>query len=216
MPGLPTRRPAAMHPNWRATRHDRSGGDSGHVRLCLRILDSATVDHLRREHGDHVRRAALFRRPDLSHQAADARARCATTSGQIIYTGEDIQRGQSVWQSTGGMQQGSIWGHGGYVAPDWSADWLHREAMALRDRCAADCRLSRRWPSPIRRGSAPCSGARCAPTATIRKPTIITVSDQRGRARSRRRRRISRTCSPTARPRTSICASSTRCRRTPC
>ena len=34
----------------------------------------------------------------------------------------------------GGMEQGSIWGHGSYVAPDWSADWLHREAMALLDR----------------------------------------------------------------------------------
>jgi nitric oxide reductase subunit B len=29
------------------------------------------------------------------------------------------------------MQQGSIWGHGSYVAPDWSADWLHREAVEL-------------------------------------------------------------------------------------
>src|SRR5690606_26731936 len=31
------------------------------------------------------------------------------------------------------MQLGSIWGHGGYVAPDWSADWLHREAVQLLD-----------------------------------------------------------------------------------
>jgi nitric oxide reductase subunit B len=23
------------------------------------------------------------------------------------------------------------WGHGSYLAPDWSADWLHREATAL-------------------------------------------------------------------------------------
>src|SRR5690606_18918320 len=30
-----------------------------------------------------------------------------------------------------GHQQGSIWGHGAYVAPDWTADWLHREAVAL-------------------------------------------------------------------------------------
>jgi nitric oxide reductase subunit B len=59
-----------------------------------------------------------------------------TVSGQVLYTGDDIQRGQAVWQSTGGMQQGSIWGHGGYVAPDWSADWLHREAVALRDQLA--------------------------------------------------------------------------------
>jgi nitric oxide reductase subunit B len=56
-----------------------------------------------------------------------------TAAGQILYTGEDIRRGQNVWQSIGGMQQGSIWGHGSYVAPDWSADWLHRETVALRD-----------------------------------------------------------------------------------
>ena len=31
------------------------------------------------------------------------------------------------------MQRGSIWGHGSYLAPDWSADWLHREALALLD-----------------------------------------------------------------------------------
>jgi nitric oxide reductase subunit B len=54
-------------------------------------------------------------------------------SGRLLYTLDDIQRGQNVWQSTGGMQQGSIWGHGSYVAPDWSADWLHREALSLRD-----------------------------------------------------------------------------------
>jgi len=53
-----------------------------------------------------------------------------TVSGEVIFTKEDIQTGQNVWQSTGGMQQGSIWGHGSYVAPDWSADWLQREALA--------------------------------------------------------------------------------------
>ena len=52
-------------------------------------------------------------------------------SGETLFTGEDIQSGQNVWQSIGGMQQGSIWGHGSYLAPDWSADWLHREAEAL-------------------------------------------------------------------------------------
>jgi nitric oxide reductase subunit B len=46
----------------------------------------------------------------------------------MVYTRADIERGRQVWQSMGGMQLGSIWGHGGYVAPDWSADWLHREA----------------------------------------------------------------------------------------
>lgn len=52
-------------------------------------------------------------------------------SGEVVFTRQDVQRGQNVWQSLGGMQQGSIWGHGGYLAPDWSADWLRREAEAL-------------------------------------------------------------------------------------
>ena len=54
-----------------------------------------------------------------------------SAAGETLFTREQIQRGQNVWQSTGGMQQGSVWGHGSYVAPDWSADWLHREALAL-------------------------------------------------------------------------------------
>ena len=54
-------------------------------------------------------------------------------NGEVVYTRADIEKGRQVWQSMGGMQLGSIWGHGGYVAPDWSADWLHREAVALLD-----------------------------------------------------------------------------------
>ncbi len=54
-----------------------------------------------------------------------------TTAGDRVFSKDDIQRGRQVWQTTGGQQLGSIWGHGGYLAPDWSADWLHREALAL-------------------------------------------------------------------------------------
>ena len=53
--------------------------------------------------------------------------------GNVIYLQEDIERGQNIWQSLGGMQRGSIWGHGSYLAPDWSADWLHREVTTLLD-----------------------------------------------------------------------------------
>ena len=53
--------------------------------------------------------------------------------GSVVYTRADIETGRQVWQSMGGMQLGSIWGHGGYVAPDWSADWLHREATGVLD-----------------------------------------------------------------------------------
>ncbi len=59
--------------------------------------------------------------------------RVVTETGRTVYTREDIELGRRVWQSAGGMQLGSIWGHGGYVAPDWSADWLHREAVNLLD-----------------------------------------------------------------------------------
>ncbi|MGJ8744805.1 nitric-oxide reductase large subunit [Polaribacter sp.] len=52
-------------------------------------------------------------------------------SGDVFYTKEDIQIGQNVWESIGGMEVGSIWGHGSYVAPDWTADWIHREATYL-------------------------------------------------------------------------------------
>jgi nitric oxide reductase subunit B len=53
--------------------------------------------------------------------------------GETVYTRAEIERGRQVWQSMGGMQLGSIWGHGAYVAPDWSADWLHHEAITILD-----------------------------------------------------------------------------------
>jgi nitric oxide reductase subunit B len=56
-----------------------------------------------------------------------------TPDGSTIFTRADIEKGRQVWQSIGGQQLGSIWGHGSYVAPDWSADWLHREATAWLD-----------------------------------------------------------------------------------
>jgi nitric oxide reductase subunit B len=55
-----------------------------------------------------------------------------TEQGEVVFTGEQIQDGQKAWRSAGGQQLGSVWGHGSYVAPDWSADWLHRELLALQ------------------------------------------------------------------------------------
>jgi nitric oxide reductase subunit B len=52
-------------------------------------------------------------------------------TGEVLYTKEDIQIGQNVWESIGGMEVGSIWGHGSYVAPDWTADWIHKEAVFM-------------------------------------------------------------------------------------
>jgi nitric oxide reductase subunit B len=63
--------------------------------------------------------------------------RVVTTDGKLIFTAEQIQRGQQAWLQAGGQQMGTVWGHGSYVAPDWSADWLHREAIALREAWAS-------------------------------------------------------------------------------
>jgi nitric oxide reductase subunit B len=64
-------------------------------------------------------------------------AAVVTTEGAVVIPAGDIQRGQNVWQALGGMEVGSIWGHGSYVAPDWTADWLHREASFVLDEWAA-------------------------------------------------------------------------------
>ena len=62
--------------------------------------------------------------------------RVVTEGGKLLMTQDDILGGQQVYQSLGGMQVGSVWGHGAYQAPDWTADWLHREAVALLDNYA--------------------------------------------------------------------------------
>ncbi|OFY59462.1 MAG: nitric oxide reductase large subunit, partial [Bacteroidetes bacterium GWF2_41_9] len=47
-----------------------------------------------------------------------------------------IKDGQNVWQSLGGQEIGTVWGHGAYQAPDWSADWLHKEAVFILNELA--------------------------------------------------------------------------------
>ena len=55
------------------------------------------------------------------------------SKGEVLFAEGSVQRGQEAWLAAGGQQFGSVWGHGSYLAPDWSADWLHREAIALRE-----------------------------------------------------------------------------------
>jgi len=67
--------------------------------------------------------------------------RVVTEGGRVAVDGAAIRRGQNVWQSIGGHEVGSIWGHGSYVAPDWTADWLHREAIFVLDSWAGSARF---------------------------------------------------------------------------
>jgi nitric oxide reductase subunit B len=67
---------------------------------------------------------------EVYRQAPPIPEQVVTVDGKPLFTGEGILDGQTAWQSVGGMQLGSIWGHGAYQAPDWTADWLHRELTA--------------------------------------------------------------------------------------
>ncbi|MEJ5252280.1 MAG: nitric-oxide reductase large subunit [Chthonomonadetes bacterium] len=93
---------------------------------------------------------------EIYQQAPPIPRRVVTTEGEVLFTREQILQGQNVWQSMGGQEVGSIWGHGAYVAPDWSADWLHREAVAMLDILAQQrygvpyTRLSAEQQAPLR------------------------------------------------------------------
>src|SRR3954453_22280294 len=63
-------------------------------------------------------------------------AEVVTAAGAFLFDSDTIKTGQNVWQSIGGQEVGSIWGHGAYVAPDWTADWLHRESDYILPRWA--------------------------------------------------------------------------------
>lgn len=73
---------------------------------------------------------------EIYQQAPPRPKRVVTTDGKVIFTKQQILDGQNVWQSIGGQELGTIWGHGAYVAPDWTADWLHREAEWILNRWA--------------------------------------------------------------------------------
>ena len=133
-----------------------------------------------------VRRAAVGRRRNPSRHAADARARRHRQTARRSTRAPTSRRGRQVWQSIGGQQLGSIWGHGSYVAPDWTADWLHREATGVaRPRAAA------RHVAGVRANSRPRSRPRsrrdcsrgCARTPTTPRPDHHVPADRARRSR---------------------------------
>jgi nitric oxide reductase subunit B len=75
---------------------------------------------------------------EVYRQAPPIPAQVVTEDGRVLMTHDSILDGQTAWQSVGGMQLGSIWGHGAYQAPDWTADWLHRELTAWLELAAQD------------------------------------------------------------------------------
>lgn len=57
--------------------------------------------------------------------------RVVANSGQTLFTAADIRAGQELFLTYGLMQYGSIYGHGAYLGPDFTADYLHRQAAEM-------------------------------------------------------------------------------------
>src|SRR5690606_10083921 len=132
---------ASMHGNWRSTYTWRTT-------CCSRKLYKQSKERKMREYKKLWLLLAVvlvvtfgvlgWSGVEVYRQVPPIPSKVVTTSGQQIMTEEEILDGQTAWQSTGGMQVGSIWGHGSYQAPDWTADWLHRELLAWLDIAAIE------------------------------------------------------------------------------
>ena len=60
--------------------------------------------------------------------------RVVDPAGSTLFTGDDISEGQQIFLRNGLMEYGSIFGHGAYLGPDFTADYLHRAALVVGGR----------------------------------------------------------------------------------
>ena len=58
----------------------------------------------------------------------------ADSAGRVLFTRSDIVAGQEAFLRNGLMEYGSIFGHGAYLGPDFTADYLHRAALIVNSR----------------------------------------------------------------------------------
>src|SRR5690554_1289568 len=76
----------------------------------------------------------LYYGNQIYQKAPPVPAQVTDETGKVLFSGNDIKDGQNIWQSIGGQEVGTVWGHGAYIAPDWTADYLHREAQFLLEK----------------------------------------------------------------------------------
>ncbi len=70
----------------------------------------------------------IFMGHEASTQAPPIPEKIIDLNGRELFSGKDILEGQAVFQKYGLMDLGSVYGHGAYNGPDFSADYLHRQA----------------------------------------------------------------------------------------
>src|SRR5687767_12864751 len=54
--------------------------------------------------------------------------RVVAPGGEVLYTADDVHKGQQVFLHNGLMEYGSVFGHGAYLGPDFTADYLRRSS----------------------------------------------------------------------------------------
>lgn len=59
--------------------------------------------------------------------------RVVDEAGGVLTTRDEILHGQEAFLTYGLMQFGSVYGHGAYLGPDFTADYLHRQAELMRE-----------------------------------------------------------------------------------
>src|SRR5215469_7354303 len=60
--------------------------------------------------------------------------RIVDEAGNVLFTRQQILDGQEQFLTYGLMQFGTVYGHGAYLGPDFTADYLHRMALHMNRR----------------------------------------------------------------------------------
>ena len=63
------------------------------------------------------------------HEAPPIPNKVTGPDGSVLFTGDDVREGQQVFLKYGLMDNGTIWGHGAMLGPDFSAEYLHTLAL---------------------------------------------------------------------------------------
>ena len=59
--------------------------------------------------------------------------RVVADDGSPVFTGEEVREGQRIFLRNGLMEFGSVFGHGAYLGPDFTADYLRRSALHVTE-----------------------------------------------------------------------------------
>lgn len=80
----------------------------------------------------------MFMGHGATTQAPPIPDKVVSTNGDIVFNGKDILAGQAVFQKYGLMDVGSLFGHGAYTGPDFTAQYLHEYAVYCLDNMAIE------------------------------------------------------------------------------